>query len=137
MIAALTPKNVVYGGTSFVGAGKKAVKLLVEFPLSSGSLPAVGWLEFFEPGSEKPFASGTLIEDFSEGRIVQSVTAFYDFGEFSPAEEARTILALDSGKLTRVRFVFRSSRDVALSRTRFDRIWSGEVDVVAPLDRLR
>lgn len=138
MIASLTPKNVVYGGTSFMGVGKKAARLLVEFPASSGGLPAIGWLEFYEPDAKKPFASGTLVEDLGPpGGGLGSVSAFYDFTSLSPDEEARTILDLDSGKFTRVRFVFRSSRDVALSRTRFDRMWTGEVDVVVPLDHMR
>ncbi len=50
-------------------------------------------------------------------------------------DEAALLLGLDSGKVTRLRLVFRPSRDVALAQPHFDRYWGGTLDVEVPVTR--
>jgi hypothetical protein len=142
MRAALTPVLAEYTGVQVGDDGVRFLGLLLHYSGDGGPIPAACLVELRVPGEDRLVGTtGATFDPAEESEPPGTVDRTSIIGtpvllpEVPDKEEAALLLGLDSGKVTRLRLVFRPSRDQALGQPHYDRYWGGTLDVEVPVTR--
>jgi tRNA A-37 threonylcarbamoyl transferase component Bud32 len=123
-------------------SGARQVQLMIRYEDSRVPENAACVIEVRRPSDGRLIGTGKHTYHAESARAgtrqVDSHRAMYslpvDLPEKPADGEAGLLLDLESGKLKKLRLVFKPSRKVALDEPTFDRYWGGTVDVVVPVE---